>query len=58
MGRLWTAFAVIAGAGILVCEALLVLMALAYLAQLSLALVVMITAAGVGYLVRDYFRAD
>ena len=36
MGRLWTVFAVVAGAGILVCEALLVLMVLAYLAHPSL----------------------
>ena len=54
MGLLWNVFAVIAGVGILISEALLIFMALAYLAQLSLGLVVVITAAVVGYLVRDW----
>ena len=52
MGLVWNIFAVIAGVGILISEALLIFMALAYLAQLSLGLVVVITATGAGYLIR------
>ena len=58
MGLAWNIFAVIAGVGILISEALLIFLALTFLAQLSLGLVVIITAAGAGYLVRDYFKAD
>ena len=36
MGLLWSIFAVIAEVGILISEALLIFMALAYMAQLSL----------------------
>ena len=54
MGLLWNIFAVIAGVGILISEALLVFTVLAFLAQLSLGLVVLLTAAGAGYVVRDW----
>ena len=55
MGLLWNIFAVIAGGvGILISEALLVFTVLAFLAQLSLGLVVLLTAAGTGYVVRDW----
>ena len=56
MGLLWNVCAAVAGIGMGVTAALVLFLALSYLAQLSIELVVLITAAGAVFLVRDWMK--
>ena len=54
MGHLWNVVSWVAGVGVWITRGLLMFMVLAYLAEASVWLVVLLTAGGGGYLVRDW----